>query len=223
MKLSALLVLVLVVVAGCGSPAGSAPDTTKGVVPLTEITAAARPAAVSVRADPPTITVAVAPPPVPPPFDPVAYCNSLPYAYQDMGPAMECFRVAALHDGWTLEAIEASWAFAYDVFWGESGGCPITRRGDTYHPGTCDHSGYGQHEDVGIAQATYAVYGPQGVSCKLEGYCQSGQILASPWDSMRASFIVPFRELGRFPWCWDAGARAYHKACSTLHPDWRPL
>ena len=91
-----LLVLVGLLVA-CGGPASSAatPEpTTTGVVPLTEITAAARPAAVSVRVDPPTITVAVGTPPVP--TAPVGL-HGLPFAPDGLDPCadMEFYRVQA--------------------------------------------------------------------------------------------------------------------------------
>lgn len=160
----------------------------------------------AVRIDPPETTT---------PFDCRAYVNGLDYGYHRMDVAMEAFRMTALCEGVSQASIDRFFPFAFNLIVKESGGCPNTRGNDRFPEGSCIQYHFGRAEDVGFGQATYSLYGPTGILCTGFGICQSTQILANPYDSMRFSVIEPLRLLGRYPWCDYTGAGGWHD-CSLI-------
>lgn len=167
----------------------------------------------AVRIDPPETTL---------PFDPVAYVNSLAYEHMNPEPAMEAFRVVATAHGWTPEAIERWAPFVYDVMIKESGFCWNVLRGPVLKDALgCTLTKQGFGDDAGFGQVTYDGWGPRGAACLDYGLCSKWEVIASPWNSMTAMLAL-MEDSGRFPWCWDAGARAYHN-CALLGASERPL
>lgn len=145
--------------------------------------------------------------------------NSLPYQHYNDVPAMKAFRLVAAEHGWSSTRIE-SWApFIRDVMLGESAFCWNRRRGDivkSYSVG-CIITRQGTHEDVGFGQVTTSWYGAGAILCTKYGVCHSGQILASPYDSMLYSIVIPIEEAGSQSWCYSSAARSYHRC--GLAPD----
>lgn len=137
--------------------------------------------------------------------------------------AMQSFRSVTCYRGWD-PALTAAWEpFVYDVVIKESNGCFNVRRAPIFAAGT----GWGDScvdtlvrnrttEDAGYGQVTYAGWGPRGVVCQRTGLCSAEQIIASPWNSMLA-VVVLIEANGRFPWCYSASARAFHR-CGLAPP-----
>lgn len=153
-------------------------------------------------------------PTVPPP-DARTTVNSLTFQHYNDIPAMTAFRLVAGERGWTAEWIKAWEPFVHDVMLGESAFCWNRRRGDEVRPYSvgCVITRQGTHEDVGFGQVTSSFYGRDGLLCTRYGVCSMDRILASPYDSMLWSIVVPIELDGSHPWCWDARARAYHPTC----------
>lgn len=144
--------------------------------------------------------------------------NALPYQHYNDVPAMKAFRLVAAERGWSSQRIE-SWApFVRDVMLGESAFCWNRRRGDIVASySMCVITRQGRYEDVGFGQVTRSWYGSNATLCTKYGVCSSSQILASPYDSMLWSIIVPLEEAGSQSWCYNAFARSYHNC--GLAPD----
>lgn len=217
--LAATLCLAACGTAATAVPTGTTPatTTTDHTIPvpprLTELASAGRATMPAIRVDPPD-TVA--------PFDPVGYVNALPYGWQNMGPAMDAFRVVATARGWTAIAIDRWTPFVYDVIVKESGGCPNTIGGDLFVVGTCDqYTRHGHAEDSGIGQLTFVLYGPSGPVCKATGLCSQQSIIATPWASI-VSMVATLELLGQGPYCYDARSRGYHD-CTLIGRTERPL
>lgn len=145
--------------------------------------------------------------------------NSLPYQHYNDIPAMTAYRLVAAERGWTSARIEAWAPFVRDVMLGESAFCWNRRRGDIVRPYSvgCVITRQGRYEDVGFGQVTSSFYGDAGLLCTKYGVCSSGQILASPYDSMLWSLVVPLELDGSHPWCFSGAARSYHNC--GLAPD----
>lgn len=144
--------------------------------------------------------------------------NALPYQHYNDVPAMKAYRLTAVSWGWDSARIEAWAPFVYDVMIGESAFCWNRRRGDIVKSySMCVITQQGRYEDVGFGQVTTSFYGADGLLCTKYGVCSSGQVLASPYDSMLWSVIVPIELDGSHPWCFNSRARAYHKC--GLAPD----
>lgn len=141
--------------------------------------------------------------------------NALTYQHYNDVPAMKAYRLVAAGRGWPSSRIEAWAPFVHDVMIGESAFCWNRRRGDTVAPYSvgCIITHQGTHDDVGFGQVTRSFYGSNGLLCTMYGVCASGQILASPYDSMLWSIVVPLELDGSGPWCYSARARSYHPAC----------
>lgn len=222
-----VVALVAYVLFGCGTPTATSASTLDVAIAVTvPVTIGgvgklppAMPPDTALRMSPPTTVFENQAAP----FDCATYVNGLDYGWHDMGPAMEAYRVGALCRGWPQESIDRFAPFAYDVIVKESGGCWNTKGGDLYVEGTCDqYTRHGTAEDSGFGQATYSLYGPTGVTCKVLGLCSQAAIIASPWASILGSVIVPLEDSGRFGWCDYEGAPDYHD-CSLIGRDDRPL
>jgi hypothetical protein len=141
--------------------------------------------------------------------------NGLHYQHYNDAPAMIAYRLVAADHGWDSQRILAWQPFVRDVMLGESAFCWNRRRGDaiiSYSVG-CIASHQGTHEDVGFGQVTTAWYGANAILCQKYGVCHSSQILASPYDSMLYSIVIPIELAGSQPWCFNSRARAYHPTC----------
>lgn len=139
--------------------------------------------------------------------------NALAYQHYNDVPAMAAYRLVAAERGWGAARIEAWAPFVRDVMLGESAFCWNRRRGDvveSYSLG-CVITRQGTHDDVGFGQVTASFYGHDASLCTGYGICSMGQILASPYDSMLWSVVVPIELDGSRPWCYSSAARSYHK------------
>lgn len=157
--------------------------------------------------------------PPPPALTTRQIVNSLPFQHYNDVPAMRAFRLVAAERGWSASKIEAWAPFARDVMLGESAFCWNRRRGDivqSYSVG-CVITRQGTHEDVGFGQVTTSFYGQGALLCTRYGICSRQQILASPYDSMLWSLVVPLELDGSHPWCFSGSARSYHNC--RLAPD----
>lgn len=147
--------------------------------------------------------------------DPVAVyiVNTQPYTYGNMEPVHYAYEQVAEWRGWTPEQIEGRRAWLIDnVVMGESGGCWMIFGGTLYNdfgdPCTQPHR-VGRKSDAGFGQVTPALYGRNATLCKRDGLCSKHDVVRSAWDSMNA-MVAAYEYHGSFPWCWNAGARAYH-------------
>jgi hypothetical protein len=156
---------------------------------------------------------------VPPPPTIRQTVNALPYQHYNDVPAMKAYRLVAAERGWSSQRIEAWAPFVRDVMLGESAFCWNRRRGDIVASySMCVITRQGRYEDVGFGQVTTSFYGRDGLLCTQYGICSSAQILASPYDSMLWSLVVPIELDGSHPWCFNSRARAYHPTCASA-PD----
>lgn len=164
--------------------------------------------------------------------DPVAYVNGLVYGWQDMGPAMDAYRVVAAVRGWSPADVEAWAPFVFDVIVKESGGCWNLKGGQVPTVGDCftfQTNPRHPRTDSGFGQVTPVLdRGARAPLCKGAGLCSQADVIASPWSSMVAlvdtiagSPEAGVRGAGSFPWCWNAKARRYH-ACSIAPDRHRP-
>lgn len=155
--------------------------------------------------------------PTEPPPDPRAIVNGLPYKYTDIETALQAYRIVAAWAGWTQAEIDAWAPFVRDVMAGESGGCwNVTGGDDMANTWSCDIASHGHGTDSGFGQITRRYWwGPGQVACVDYGYCTQQSIVATPWDSMFASIVVPIQtpDGAYWAWCWDADARRHHPAC----------
>lgn len=158
-------------------------------------------------------------------------CGSMSYrAYEHhaQSPAAICYRAVAAEQGWSTEKIQAWQPFLITEFsgviQGESSSCWNLRNGDRITAGelcTAVRRTTSPGSDTGWGQVTSIWYGPGDYLCE-RGYCGWRSIIASPYDSMLASVILPV-EMGRpyggsDPWCFSAWARSYHR-CAETPPD----
>lgn len=145
--------------------------------------------------------------------------NAITYQHYNDLPALKAYRLVAAERGWDSSRIEAWAPFVRDVMLGESAFCWNRRRGDivrSYSVG-CIITQEGRYEDVGFGQVTTSFYGSTGLLCTRYGVCSMQQILASPYDSMLWSIVVPIELDGSHPWCYSGAARSYHNC--RLAPD----
>jgi hypothetical protein len=143
------------------------------------------------------------------------YINSLPYSWGSWEPARLAWRTMMFeHKHWSWEKIDRNEAWAEDLIMKESGGCwNITGNSALVFPvNGCQLAKQGSGEDSGFGQITSAGWGPRGTVCKLENLCSSAEVVASPYDSMRALATL-MDVAGKFPWCFNNFAREYHN-CS---------
>lgn len=144
--------------------------------------------------------------------------NGLHYQHYLPGPALTAFRLVASERGWSSAKTLAWEPFVNDVLFGESAYCWNRRNGDTIEAYSACHILHTTtREDVGFGQVTRSYYGQGAQLCELFGICSAGQILASPYDSMKWSIVVPIELDGSQPWCYNDYARRYHKC--GLAPD----
>ena len=149
--------------------------------------------------------------------DPVAFytVNTLPYAYTNVEPAREAYRIVATERGWS-EADIAAWEpfLVDDVIAKESGGCYNVRGGAKMaEPGvSCLIRRQGKGGDSGFGQVIGMHY--RGWLCDQEQLCSSADITLNAWNSMTALLALVERS-GKHGWCWNAWARGFHPGCRT--------
>lgn len=155
---------------------------------------------------------------VPPPLTIRQQVDALPYQHYNDVPAMKAYRLVAADHGWSSARIE-SWApFVRDVMLGESAFCWNRRRGDIVASySMCVITRQGRYEDVGFGQVTRSWYGSDAILCQKYGVCSREIILASPYNSMLYSIVIPLEEAGSQSWCYSSFARSYHNC--GLAPD----
>ena len=160
------------------------------------------------------------------PFDCASYVNSLPYEWRASGPMPDtlhdAYRVTAQCIGWSLETIDDWEAFVVeDIIANESGGCWNLKGGALVAQAAgCVLKQQGTKSDSGFGQLIAIWWnGPGTVVCDRLGLCSSSDIVASPWNSMRA-LLVAVEHDGRGPWCYDARARRVHPGCSSVSRYW---
>lgn len=149
-------------------------------------------------------------------------CNSLTYVAYNALPVVQCYRAVTAERGWHVSTIDAwqAWLITdpWSVTQGESSQCPNLRGGDRIVAGeNClnKRSDPSPGSDTGFGQVTSIWYGHGDYLCE-RGYCGWQSIVASPFDSMVASVVLPV-EMGRpwggsDPWCRFAQwAFEYHR------------
>lgn len=157
------------------------------------------------------------------PFDCATYVNALPYEWMNLVPVHAAYRVTARCLGWSMKTVDRWENFIVeDVIRNESGGCWNLRRGARVDVWLgCRLSRQGTREDSGFGQLIGIWWrGPGTPVCDRLILCSSNDIVASPWNSMRALLIVVETD-GRGPWCYDARARRFHPACGTVSRYWQ--
>lgn len=146
-------------------------------------------------------------------------CNSLTYVAYDPGPSGTCFRAVTQERGWGAKT-DAWFGFIVSeysgVIQGESGHCWNVRRNEIIEAGeVCNEANKTRigplGDDTGFGQVTAVWWGRRGVLCTDYGYCGPNSILASPYDSMLASIVIPVELEGSKPWCYSSHARSYHQ------------
>lgn len=130
----------------------------------------------------------------------VQYVDSLPYKYQDMGPAMEAYRAIAADCGWPADLIEARSEFVGRVMYGESGGCWNILGGTRNWTGEgCLFRKWGRNSDAGFGQVTDILR--RGLKmCDQMGICNRWDSVKSPSESMY-TYVLALNN-GKGPWCY---------------------
>lgn len=147
--------------------------------------------------------------------DPMAFfiVNTLPYAYSNIEPAREAYRIVAAERGWS-EADIAAWEtfIVDDVIARESGGCYNVRGGARMAESgvSCKIRRQGRGSDSGFGQVTGIHW--RGWLCEQEQLCSHADITLNAWNSMSALLALVERN-GRHDWCWNDWARSFHPEC----------
>lgn len=221
-----LLAVIAFVLAGCGpQPVAEEPLTPTTVT----VEVAPPPIPMFQITEPATTPVSVAvrvdPPTAPPPPTAEEICNAITYRKLDPGPARICYNAVARELGWDDVTI-AKWdAFLMtDVLKGESVHCPKVMGGldpalISYDDCSFPPHAQGRKSDAGFFQIHGDNYQPGDWLCVNFGYCSAESIIKSPYHSMRVGLLFVMHD-GSRPWCYNADVIDWHPGCRLVTRHW---